>query len=410
LSQIEAPPAFVAAVSRFYQAAGRGYRSHRTPEKSKRFEFWYILPIRVQVECTDSELGHARSTAGSNQMDPFHYLHLPDEKVDIRGSQIGIYCKTDSITMKTTFLCISFQDGRWSRSVEEPQRRIKEVVQDFEKLQSAEDPFFVHVVYLTSALRWWNNAMDSFNSQLIAHEKNLQNQMDNLHLLTPDFNNETSKALHTMTAHLHRYGSELGWLEDIVSDIAQHRETYFRSIRATEPERMTFGIAQIASQLGAISSVRQELENKTKNILALLFNNIQVSNDKLLVANGEAMNKMLKAARNEAFLSRRIADQSQKIALEMRKDSVAMKTIALLTVFFLPGTSFAAILAMPFFSNSNWMSDTSRVWVWVALTIPSTFLAFAFYTYWKNRDQQRRDSTEDGAELGDLIPPEDIDR
>jgi hypothetical protein len=58
-----------------------------------------------------------------------------------------------------------------------------------------------------------------------------------------------------------------------------------------------------------------------------LFNNIQASNDKLVVANGEAMTKMLRAARTEAKMSRRIADQSQQIALEMQEDSVAMKTV-----------------------------------------------------------------------------------
>jgi hypothetical protein len=58
-----------------------------------------------------------------------------------------------------------------------------------------------------------------------------------------------------------------------------------------------------------------------------LFNNIQVLNDKTLVENGQAMRELLEAASIEAQLSRRLADRSQEIALEMRKDSVAMKTV-----------------------------------------------------------------------------------
>jgi hypothetical protein len=169
LSHLELPPAFVAAVSRFGQPAGRGYRAPQTIGNTKTIDFWYLLPVRVQVECTESAMGHARSTAGSNQMDPFHYLHLPDEKVDIRGSHIAVYCSTNLSTMKTTSLCISFQDGRWSRAVEEPQRRIKETLKHFEHLKCADDSFFIHLIYITSALRWWNNALDSFNNQLIAH-------------------------------------------------------------------------------------------------------------------------------------------------------------------------------------------------------------------------------------------------
>ncbi|ERF73686.1 hypothetical protein EPUS_00939 [Endocarpon pusillum Z07020] len=407
LSYLEAPPAFVAAVSRFGQPAGRGYRAPQTIGKAKTIDFWYLLPVQIQVECTENALGHARSTAGSSQMDPFHYLHLPDEKVDIRGSQIAVYCSTNLSTMKTTSLCIGFQDGRWSRSVKEPQRRIKEALKHFEHLHCADDPFFIHLVYITSALRWWNNALDSFNNQLIVHEKSLQNQMNNLHLVTPDFNTEINKALHTMTAHLHRYGSELGWLGDIVAAIAQQHETYFKYVRKTPPERTRFGLLQVASHLSAISSIRQELEGKTKNILALLFNNIQVSNDRLLVENSKATHKLLKAARLEAVLSRRLADQSQKIAIEMRKDSVAMKTIALLTAFFLPGTSFAAILAMPFFTKRAWMSGTSRIWLWVALTVPSTILAFAFYTYWKARDEKRSASKGNAVDMCELALSDD---
>ena len=69
------------------------------------------------------------------------------------------------------------------------------------------------------------------------------------------------------------------------------------------------------------------------------------------------MNKILEATQAETKLSRRVALQSRRLTEEMKKDSVAMKTvidhakhyrpgadtkqIALLTTFFLPGTSFA---------------------------------------------------------------------
>lgn len=36
-------------------------------------------------------------------------------------------------------------------------------------VECEEDPVFVHVVIMTSALQWWRNALDSFNNQLIAH-------------------------------------------------------------------------------------------------------------------------------------------------------------------------------------------------------------------------------------------------
>lgn len=169
LSLLSVPPAFVGAVARYYLPCGRGSRLFRSSEGSEMIDCWYILPVRVQVRCTDTQGSHALSAAGSNQMDPFHYLHLSDEGLDIRGSHIGIYVKHDLTMGRNTVLSISFQDGRWSRIVEEPPNRIKEAMEDSQGHQCSDDPLFVHLIYFTSALRWWNNVLDSFNNQLIAH-------------------------------------------------------------------------------------------------------------------------------------------------------------------------------------------------------------------------------------------------
>lgn len=82
--------------------------------------------------------------------------------------------------------------------------------------------------------------------------------------------------------------------------------------------------------------------------------------DRLLVQNSQATQAILQATQEEAELSRQVAIQSQRLAEETMKDSVAMKTvckpvrgviskcprltcfqIAILTTIFLPGTSFA---------------------------------------------------------------------
>src|SRR5689334_7830744 len=102
--------------------------------------------------------------------------------------------------------------------------------------------------------------------------------MDDQETVATSLNNEMNKALHTMTAHLHRYGSELGWLEDTNKDISHHREIFIAALKArkVDPEhvnglrRITFALQQITSQLRAVSSRRQELERKTQNILALV--------------------------------------------------------------------------------------------------------------------------------------------
>src|SRR5947207_8285550 len=107
--------------------------------------------------------------------------------------------------------------------------------------------------------------------------------MEGQHNDQSDFTNEINKALHTMAAHLHRYGSELGGLERTVQDIRDCCER-FRSLQPPNAlqtdcdtqENSTLSFSQVISQLRAMNSFRRELEHKTTNILALvspIYNN-----------------------------------------------------------------------------------------------------------------------------------------
>ncbi|KAH8721519.1 hypothetical protein GQ44DRAFT_361412 [Phaeosphaeriaceae sp. PMI808] len=77
--------------------------------------------------------------------------------------------------------------------------------------------------------------------------------------------------------------------------------------------------SQVLSQIQASSGFVEELEKKIQKILALLFNRIQTSSNQLLVENGRAMHRILQVTQHEV-------DQQKKLAEEMKKDSVAMKT------------------------------------------------------------------------------------
>jgi hypothetical protein len=48
-----------------------------------------------------------------------------------------------------------------------------------------------------------------------------------------------------------------------------------------------------------------------------------------MVENGNAMHEIMKATQEEAKMSRHLAIRSQRLGEEMRKDSIAMKTVSL---------------------------------------------------------------------------------
>ncbi|KAL2068417.1 hypothetical protein VTL71DRAFT_16515 [Oculimacula yallundae] len=395
ISRLHLPAPFVYALTRYHLPCGRGFGTQKDDKTGEIFhEMWYFLPLRVQYKCTDKGKEHEGSTAGSNQMNPFHYLlHLSDVGIDVRGSRIAIFSRYNSAGKIMVTTAISFMDGRWSKTALEPKSRIKDCWERRGELETPSDPFQVHCVFFTSAVRWWTNTLDGVNEQLMAYERrlheaiNTDSQVSTLGIL--------NKALHAVAAHLQRYHTELESIDETWQDIAKRHLQYEVRSAIISKEAGYQGVGSThfdhtVSHLKQIRAFLKELMTKVQNNLALLFNCIQLTNDRRLVTNGENMHAILLASRDEARSSKEIAEQSIKLSEEMKQDSVAMKTIAVTTMFFLPGTSFATFLSMPFFDSMTYLNNPRTCWIWVTCTIPSTIVAFAFYFYWRHREQARK--------------------
>lgn len=253
-------PGFLQALSRFYLPNRRGFRHYDGPDGKVAWNQWFFLPFRVQVPCTDKQRSHATSTTGSNQMNPFHYLHLPDEEVDIRGSQIALYICHDSRVDTTTVICFNYMDGRWPKIVEEPQTRILEALKH---PNVAPEPILVHLVCFTTIVRWWNHTLHSVNEQLITYEKRLQEDIDD-GFAANNLYNDICKTLHAMAAHVHRYGTELDSLEDTSSELTR----VFSS--DGQDSASLADIEEAKSHLRATNAFVREQEKKIQNILALV--------------------------------------------------------------------------------------------------------------------------------------------
>lgn len=161
-----------------------------------------------------------------------------------------------------------------------------------------------------------------------------------------------NRALHSVAAHLHRYGSELKAIQDNLTDIVQIYRNFRDAQHDAGPENGSLSsFDQIATQVKQVKAFRWELEVKLQNILALvsthhascqvlyvginteqLFNRIQITNDRMMVLNGEKMHSILLATQEDAKISRLIALRSKNLAEEMKEDSVAMKTVGQLLI------------------------------------------------------------------------------
>ncbi|ORX98194.1 hypothetical protein BCR34DRAFT_548229 [Clohesyomyces aquaticus] len=78
----------------------------------------------------------------------------------------------------------------------------------------------------------------------------------------------------------------------------------------------------------------------------------------------------------QGLLSHEDAIQGKRLAVATKEDSSAMKTIAVMTMLFLPGTFFAALFAMPLLKWDGSQVIQNRFWVYWAFTLPATALVF----------------------------------
>ncbi|KAH9203582.1 hypothetical protein DL95DRAFT_142809 [Leptodontidium sp. 2 PMI_412] len=90
-------------------------------------------------------------------------------------------------------------------------------------------------------------------------------------------------------------------------------------------------------------------------------------------------------AQRDNKLNIEVARDSKVIALASSRDSSAMKTVAILTIAFLPGTFVASFFAMPLF---NWQANSSgeiigpHFWVYWVFAIPLTGLVLGIWGVW----------------------------
>jgi Mg2+ and Co2+ transporter CorA len=93
----------------------------------------------------------------------------------------------------------------------------------------------------------------------------------------------------------------------------------------------------------------------------------------------------------DSIISLKIADESTNIGRKTRRDTTSMKTIATLTMFYLPATFVCSLFGTNFFAlNTNGGGRPVFVvfelwWVYLLVVIPLTLLTFGIWIWWMRR-------------------------
>ncbi|KAH0044112.1 hypothetical protein KCU78_g484, partial [Aureobasidium melanogenum] len=102
-----------------------------------------------------------------------------------------------------------------------------------------------------------------------------------------------------------------------------------------------------------------------------------------------------------------VAAQNQlvlKLTQSSVKDSAAVRVITILTLLYLPATTIATILDMPFFTGESSWKVSPKIWIFFAISVPLTLftLLLAALWIWKTSNGQESSAMDlSDAELGD---------
>lgn len=91
----------------------------------------------------------------------------------------------------------------------------------------------------------------------------------------------------------------------------------------------------------------------------------------------------------DSKLNLAMAHDSRRLASASKRDSSSMKTIAVLTTVFLPGTFIATVFSMPMVDY-----PPSKFWIYLAIAIPLTIAVMAFWAiwmFWINKQNEKED-------------------
>ncbi|RYP28047.1 hypothetical protein DL767_007378 [Monosporascus sp. MG133] len=180
--------------------------------------------------------------------------------------------------------------------------------------------------------------------------------------------------LDTIIPELHKLRCKVLWKrpqiwQNVAGRILKATDTFWDSLEQQREDPVMQEMHQtILSRLNFMSVKLEGLESYT-----------QVTLERMDLLR-ELMNSII--GQVESRLSVEIATQQHRLADASRRDSISMKTLAILGAMFLPGTFLATFFSMPFFDFSGENDAFSKqIGIYFVIMVPLTLLTLG--TWWK---------------------------
>jgi hypothetical protein len=120
------------------------------------------------------------------------------------------------------------------------------------------------------------------------------------------------------------------------------------------------------------------------SIMAQAQQELSIAQQELSIEIARGQARLAEDTRKDQTISIEIAEASKRIAEDTKRDGTSMKTLAVVTLVYLPATAVSSILAMPLF---DWSAHgdavvNPRIWVFFVLAVPLTVLTISVWYLW----------------------------
>ncbi|KAJ9616514.1 hypothetical protein H2200_000233 [Cladophialophora chaetospira] len=163
-----------------------------------------------------------------------------------------------------------------------------------------------------------------------------------------------------------------------LNDTVNHKDVS----KASAELKNVFGYVE--QRLQAIVEDSEEDLRHISRQLASVLSIMAQAQQELSIEIARAQSRLAEDSRKDQAISLEIAEASKRIAEDTKRDGTSMKTLAVVTLVYLPATAVSSILAMPLF---NWNAKggavvNPRFWIYVVLAVPLTLLTIGIWYAW----------------------------
>ncbi|KAI4855456.1 hypothetical protein E4T45_03105 [Aureobasidium sp. EXF-8846] len=99
-------------------------------------------------------------------------------------------------------------------------------------------------------------------------------------------------------------------------------------------------------------------------------------------------------SQRDSKVNQKMSSISSEIAQATKADGAAMKTIALVTLTFLPATFVTALLGMNFFtvdpsSPGGHLKSSKDLWIYFIIAVPLTTIVLCTWWWWQTKEERK---------------------